>query len=369
MAVYKKEKVFSSENIINVHEALTLNYNRSGKILGDPAHVPKETLDKLIRHSVEIPENNLHEIENAIIIGDRLVVKDGKALAASFLNNRVIHEASVKRANADNVDIDDKFLRDGYPCETIDNALWLCGQHGSYQHWFTEVLPILSTYNMYACIESESKLIVAHDIKNYQLELLEKAGFQEHQIIRKVHGVNFRVKKLYVADNFSLNSFWVSPQIKRAYDNIFHELKDLNDFSGIQKKVVLARKSLGKVREVYNYNTLVDSVNKLGFEVVYPEDLSFLEKMHIFSQSSQIISLAGGGLCNIIFSKPSTRILAVAPDTFPINTFRDFGEIYNLNVSYALTKAFRRYDAGNLNANSFLDKDVLNKITQWCQYD
>lgn len=365
MAVCPIVKVFSGSSVLESCSSVFLNYKQPLNVIGSTKHTPAITLSKLTRDRVELPEANMQVVSNALIIGDRLVFSGGAVLSASFLNNRVVHEAAAKRAKGESIDLDDKYLLSSFPSRKIDRAVWLCGQHGSYQHWFTEALPVLWLYKKAFDDLSSVKVIVAQDAKRFQLDVLLMLGFQEENIIHKKRDLNLVVDSLYVSDPLSLNSFWVRPDIRDAYNYIFSPYrKDVRSPYG--EKIILGRKKLGNVRQVFNFDVLELGLKQRGYCVVYPEDMSFSEKITCFGGARRVVSLSGGGLSNIIFSQPGTNVLAISPDSFPINTFRDFSEIYGHNITYCLARSFLRFDDMNLNANSFIDVDQVDDVLKEC---
>ncbi|MDH0707727.1 glycosyltransferase family 61 protein [Pseudomonas sp. GD03862] len=371
MAVFESVNKFTGARADNFLPKLEYIYKSPASILGEVANTPRVTLDKLAREKIVLPEVNINYVEGATIVGDRLVVSGEEALNASFLNKRVAHEAAVKRAKDQTVDIDDKYLRKEFPVEEVGEALWLCGQYGSYQHWFTETLPVIWAYKANNIDLGAVKVIVGNDIKNYQQAILLQLGIAEENIIKKNKLCNLRVKSLAVSDNLSLNSFWVRPEIKDAYKFIFSSYIEQPSVKKFSEKIVLGRKQLGNVRQVFNFDLLERRLLDRGYEVVYPEDMSFGDKVNCFRSAREIVSLSGGGLCNLIFCEPGAKVMAISPDSFPINTFRDFSDIYDLNITYCLARSFLRYDDINLNANSFLTNELVNDIAlgRWQKND
>jgi hypothetical protein len=362
VAVLKLVDFFTDSSIKNIYNQCRHDYKSPANLLGDCNHTPKVTLSKLIRTEVDIPEINIHSIADAKIIGERLIICNGEALKSSFLNKRVAHESAVKRTKDEDVDVDDKFLSDKFPETEYDKAFWLCGQYGSYQHWFTETLPILSLYKKNYDDVKSSKIIVGHDIKSYQIAVLKNLGIEEKNIVRKDKNTNLKFKTLIAADNLSLNSFWIHPEIKDAYSEIFSWIKE--EPAEYAENIILGRKQLGNVRQVFNFDTVEKALADKGYQIIFPEDMSFNQKFNCFRNAKKIVSLSGGGLCNIIFSKPGTAVLAISPDSFPINSFRDFADIYDLKITYCLARSFLRFDDMNLNANSFLTNELIKKITE-----
>lgn len=78
----------------------------------------------------------------------------------------------------------------------------------------------------------------------------------------------------------------------------------------------------------YYYNTrfislkdelMVEDFFKLmGYEIVFPESMSFRDQVILYSKASHIAGLKSSGFCNMIFSKPGTKVISINLD----NDFR-----------------------------------------------
>jgi capsular polysaccharide biosynthesis protein len=80
------------------------------------------------------------------------------------------------------------------------------------------------------------------------------------------------------------------------------------------RKIYLSRSS---VRTLKNSNEIEDFFVDKGFEVVFPHLISFEEKVKIFNEAKYIVGPASSAFTNVIYSKPSTKILVF------INAFRN----------------------------------------------
>jgi capsular polysaccharide biosynthesis protein len=69
-------------------------------------------------------------------------------------------------------------------------------------------------------------------------------------------------------------------------------------------------------RKCENEDYLVEYLQKLGYKEVFTEKLSTIEKINLFSNVKNVVGLIGGGLCNVLFSKPNTKLLCIVSPTF-----------------------------------------------------
>ena len=68
-----------------------------------------------------------------------------------------------------------------------------------------------------------------------------------------------------------------------------------------------------------NEKELEDTLEKIGFEIVRLERLSFYKQIELMSQSSVIVAMHGAGLSNMIWARKPCRIVEV----FPVDCYND----------------------------------------------
>lgn len=81
-------------------------------------------------------------------------------------------------------------------------------------------------------------------------------------------------------------------------------------------------------RKMENEDALVKIFIDNGYAEVFTENLSTIEKLNYFLHAHTVIGAIGGGICNVVFSPPSTRLIALISPTF-LEVNKRF--IYSLN--------------------------------------
>ena len=82
-----------------------------------------------------------------------------------------------------------------------------------------------------------------------------------------------------------------------------------NDFSNIGTNYTTRRKLI-------NEDELVDKLVNDGYQEVFAEKLSTVEKIQYFSNATHIMGAIGGGLANVLFSPNKTKLKAIVSPTF-----------------------------------------------------
>ena len=82
-----------------------------------------------------------------------------------------------------------------------------------------------------------------------------------------------------------------------------------NDFSNIGTNYTQRRK-------LVNEDQLVDKLINDGYVEVFTEKLSTIEKIVYFANATHVVGCIGGGIANVLFSRPDTKLTAIISPTF-----------------------------------------------------
>jgi hypothetical protein len=101
-------------------------------------------------------------------------------------------------------------------------------------------------------------------------------------------------------------------------------------------------------RKLINENELVDLLTSNGYEEVFTESLSTIDKIKMFSKAESVIGAIGGGLCNVLFSNENVKLLALISPTF-------------LDVNNRFLYSFSKVKTTLFNDTSHLEKSDWKK--------
>lgn len=113
------------------------------------------------------------------------------------------------------------------------------------------------------------------------------------------------------------------------------------------EKIFIGRRNLPR-GDSKSEHRLFSMLKDYGYKEVNPDELSFDEQIHKFASASNIVSLHGGALSNLVFCRPGTQVIEVFNHeyrTYP------FGRISNeLDLNY------KSFDSQNiLDLNNYLE--------------
>jgi hypothetical protein len=125
----------------------------------------------------------------------------------------------------------------------------------------------------------------------------------------------------YVLNNYNLNI--IIP--KKIY--VSRRTWKHNDFTNIGTNYTTRRKLI-------NEDALVEKLINEGYQEVFTEKLTTIEKILYFSNASHVVGAIGGGISNVLFSPNSTVLEAIISPTFLLVNMRFKYSIECVNVHY-----------------------------------
>ena len=117
------------------------------------------------------------------------------------------------------------------------------------------------------------------------------------------------------------------------------------------EKIFVARQNIVKGRESRGLeftDEIWELLSKFDFKRVYLEEISLDEQMAIFSSSEIIVGFHGAGLANIIWSKPSTKVIELT-NTRKTSHFEHISQICELDYQLLTIDSFRKLTRAQLN--------------------
>lgn len=180
-------------------------------------------------------------------------------------------------------------------------------QH-EYFHWLFDVLPSIDLL-VNEGYEDISLFIAANS--GFQIDSLNSLGIDRSRIIDSKEYQMVCSDTLVIATNqiYGGHTFpsWIIDflRAKILYSSTLEK-------SSKQRRLFISRQSASH-RRVSNEQELVDYLQPYGFECVKTENYSVVEQAKLFNQADIIIAPHGGGLSNLVFCNPETKIIELFP--------------------------------------------------------
>ena len=197
----------------------------------------------------------------------------------------------------------------------------------NYYHFIYDTLPYLFHYFNEKQIHPDLKLLVSppegkDDLYPFVWESLELLGITKNDVI--FLNQNTLYNRVCVGSSLTHNRLSNCPPHHKIFD-IINRMK--SEAKGPEKIYVSRRtwlhnnlENIGtnytERRRCVNEDEVAELFISHGFEEVFCENLSMKEKIAMFSSAKVVAGPIGGGMCNVIFSPPETKVISINSPTF-----------------------------------------------------
>jgi capsular polysaccharide biosynthesis protein len=171
----------------------------------------------------------------------------------------------------------------------------------SYFHWIFDTLPRLRLLQDSGL--SWDKIVVTRRTR-FHRESLDLLGLSGDRVISDPR-LHIEAATLAAPTFPGLSGNpprWVCDFLRESF------LNKLPERRAAQRKIYISRRKEG-TRNIVDEGSLLEVLLRQGFEIVYPEEMSFLEQVSLFANARVIVSPHGAGLSNIVFCQEGTRVL------------------------------------------------------------
>lgn len=189
-------------------------------------------------------------------------------------------------------------------------AMPVCGTgFPNYGHFLYDGLPLV--HQVMSVLRGPRPVIVGPPLRPWQraiLEALDLAG--SYRPLQSP--VLFR--KLVTSSLISLHVPYPTRFIRPMLDTLRFRLGAAATAPG--RRVFISRASHDAKRSLTNRAAVEECFARHRFEIVRPEELSFVQQVRLFSTCAVVAGESGAGLGNIAFCDPGTRVLEIQPALF-----------------------------------------------------
>jgi hypothetical protein len=177
-----------------------------------------------------------------------------------------------------------------------------------YHHWILETLPRLWALDEFEELRSLPVVIPAW-AKQYHLDSLKAFGIDDVRIL-KFDGGTWDFERLYVPSFLAPGGHserqitWVRERLRKAFG--------ITPESTKERRLYVSRRDAVS-RRLDNEAAILPLLEKYGFEVIAPGELTLAEQISKFSEAAVIAGVAGSGLTNFAFAQPGCTLIEFHP--------------------------------------------------------
>jgi len=234
--------------------------------------------------------------------------------------------------------------------------------HRNYYHWIALVLSRIQLVLDKRLLEKR-KLLLPVELTSWMMLSLHSIGISA-DAIRSYS----RTENLVLTDALLLSPIeFLSPTLVCALrNNLWKRAKvEPTPQQGTGRLLYISRKNALR-RPLINEEQLSNLALRHGFEVVMPEDYSFLEQVRMFADAKAVAGPAGAALTNLIFAREGTRVLSLSKEEEAYPTFVDISVILSQNHRWLLGRTDPAFYAGHpLNTPYQIQPEMFERELQW----
>lgn len=281
-------------------------------------------------------EINVYSFNNSMITGESIYYPN--TLLYHVDDNKIYNPINEKTMSLKNVESKNDFnftLKQTIKTEE-NSVFFFIYNMDNYFHFVYDSLPYLISFNKLKKNNPELKLLMNYPVgkdKFYQfvIEFLTILGIAENDII--ITDENTLYKKMYISTSYTHDIDSNLPPRNEVYDFYQNIVDKVNiDVKDLPKKIYVSRRSwihgdMSNIgtnyttrRKLTNEDELVEFLNSKGYKEIFTETFTTEEKIAIFKNAESIIGAIGGGICNVLFSKPECKLTAlISPHFLDVN--------------------------------------------------
>ncbi len=195
----------------------------------------------------------------------------------------------------------------------VKAGVWLAGKGSTnYYHWLLEYLPRLSLLDRHPEYDS-LPLIIDAGLHPNLLAALEQVNLKRRPLIEIESSRCYAMHRLVVPSRLVKMPFDYRPGARVFDDDVVFSPAAIDYLrrafahfmTGAEgaawRRIYVPRRG-AKYRELLNEAEIMALFETEGYEIVYPEKLSFEEQVRLFSEAAVIAGPSGAGMTNILFA-------------------------------------------------------------------
>jgi len=294
---------------------------------------------------------NIYSLNDCCFVGDNLYYPN--CLVYSYEENKLFNPLEEKIMSLKDVENKTTFsFNNKKLTEVADTVFYFVYNTDNYYHFLYDSLPYLYTFLHLKKEIKDLKLLMNYTNsfkkENYKFvnEILNLLDIDAKDIIFLDDGAKY--KKVLFSSSYTHGIDSNLPprnEIHKIYDLLKNKIR--NNTSKTPEKIYISRRSwihndfsnIGTnyttKRKMVNEDDLVQQLKNKGFEEIFTENLSTIEKINLFINAQSVVGSIGGGMCNLLFCENLQKAITIcSPEFLNINKRFLFSINHKNNILY-----------------------------------
>lgn len=254
---------------------------------------------------------------------------------------------------------------------SISRAISLLKDHSqNYYHWLLECLPRAILTLRQTDWAEDAPLLIDADLPAQFIESLRVLS-PTRKHISIPQGLRQPVQELYFPSVLSPThdyygtspraaDFLIAPEAVALLRESFLHHAPSGTSEQTQQFIYVAR-SGSTHRLIMNESEVISALEEMGFTIVFPGRLSFVEQIALFASAKIIVGPTGAAMANIVFANSRCKIAVLAPVTLNANyyLFAQIAQYLDQQIVYIGGKPSATSD---LHSHYHIDVHVLQML-------
>lgn len=189
-----------------------------------------------------------------------------------------------------------------------------------YGHWLLDSLPRAWLYQTFLSRHTpDLHVLLPHDTPEFAKTILTTYfGFKENSFIyynwrqEEIH-----LKQLILPSMLHKDHAFHATSFNNFIDNFVRKEKN-NDTSGSGNLLYVSRQefrqeSISYKRKIRNEESIISLAKQYGYDIIYPEKMTWGDQIRQYSQALSVIGESGSGLHNTVFGSSECKVTCFRP--------------------------------------------------------
>lgn len=186
---------------------------------------------------------------------------------------------------------------------------------------------------------------VVTDRSPWIFEVLHILGLPRRPIYTVEEVCGTRFEKLTMTNVLSTEGFFHT-ETREAFFRISRKLRIVDGGRPREHRKIFVSRALSHARAPHyrvliNESQLLEIAARHGFEIIFPETLTFADQIRVFDSAAVVVGPSGSGMLSTIFSPPGTAVVDMESFTVAV---RQHARIYS-STEKLYSFCFGRFDA------------------------
>jgi capsular polysaccharide biosynthesis protein len=195
--------------------------------------------------------------------------------------------------------------------------------HRNYYHWLIFVLSRINYAKELGLLEGR-RLVVPQGLTRWMQASLQAIGLSAAEMLEAPLGMDMQFTDSLIC---SAVDFAAPTLLKALRAKILSQTGTNADTHPVH--LYLSRRANTR-RPIVNEHEVEAIAQDLGFTVVQPETMPFVEQARLFSRAASVAGAEGAGFANFIFCAPGTRTLSTMNENDLFPTYNDLSTVMGL---------------------------------------